>query len=110
MTADALTKVIHSACLLQWLTTGTVKSWNTGHSIEMKQLARHEHEPFEEVLVSGDVDVLGERKRSAGYLALAPAASEHLIYFLTLLQSMALSRAFEMNLYQENYDDSSRPS
>ena len=38
MTADALTKVMTSPVLMEWLTTGHIKFWNTGHPLEMKRL------------------------------------------------------------------------
>ncbi|CAE7665697.1 unnamed protein product [Symbiodinium sp. CCMP2592] len=38
MTADALTKVMTSPVLMEWLTTRIIKFWNTGHPLEMKRL------------------------------------------------------------------------
>ena len=38
MTADALTKIMSSPCMMKWLTTGCIDFWNTGHPLEMKRL------------------------------------------------------------------------
>eukprot|EP00439_Symbiodinium_sp_Y106_P004476 s9466_g1.t1 len=38
MTADALTKVMQSPCLMKWLSTGVVEFWNCGHPLELKRL------------------------------------------------------------------------
>ena len=53
MTADALTKTMTSECLMEWLTTGVIKFWNTGHPLELKRLPPTT-QVSEDDLLSGD--------------------------------------------------------
>ncbi|CAE7765903.1 RE2 [Symbiodinium sp. KB8] len=56
MTADALTKVMISPVLMVWLTTGVIKFWNTGHSLEMKRLPPTDT-IVEQDLIDGDISL-----------------------------------------------------
>ena len=53
MTADSLTKVMQCPNMMELLTTGRVKFFNTGHSIEMKRLPQ-QTSVSEEDLLEGD--------------------------------------------------------
>ena len=60
MTADALTKVMVSECLMSYLTSGIVRFWNAGHSLEMKRLPAGP-EASEDMLIEGDKAILQHR-------------------------------------------------
>ncbi|CAE7280604.1 RE2, partial [Symbiodinium microadriaticum] len=61
MTADALTKVMTSPVLMEWLTTGSIKFWNTGHPLEMKRLPPTDN-LNEQDLIDGDKSL--EKKKA----------------------------------------------
>ncbi|CAE7229802.1 RE1, partial [Symbiodinium sp. CCMP2456] len=65
MTADALTKVMQSPCLMKWLSTGIVEFWNTGHPLELKRLpppTDGSTDFDEEDLIAGDDALKKNRK------------------------------------------------
>ncbi|CAE7272753.1 RE1 [Symbiodinium natans] len=90
MTADALTKPMVSDCLMEWLTTGVIKFWNTGHPLEMKRLPPAA-QVSEDDLLAGDT-VLQEK--DAWFIAIpALATSSKLFYVLVASSLMSTARA-----------------
>ena len=76
MTADALTKVMQSPCLMKWLSTGVVDFWNTGHPLELKRLPPPSDGAIdydEDDLIAGDAALRKGRKWTASMFAIGYA-------------------------------------
>ena len=76
MTADALTKVMQSPCLMKWLSTGVVEFWNTGHPLELKRLPPPTDGTMdfdEDDLIAGDAALAKNRKWAPTLFAIAYA-------------------------------------
>ena len=84
MTADALTKVMSSPCMMKWLTTGCIDFWNTGHPLEMKRLPPS-NQIDEDDLIAGDEALM---RKPTWFAGIPMLATSNRLFGLVLLATM----------------------
>ena len=93
MTADSLTKVMVSPCMMKWLTTGCIDFWNTGHPLEMKRLPPS-NDLSEDDLLAGDDALM---KNTAWFAGIPFLASSNRLFCIIALSSLVTPVAAQPN-------------
>ena len=84
MTADALTKIMSSPCMMKWLTTGCIDFWNTGHPLEMKRLPPS-NDIDEDDLLAGDDALM---KKATWFAGIPMLASSNRLFGMVMLATL----------------------